>query len=49
MGPEVSKEVAMSVGAGHAAKGPNPDRGAASMNGRASLASSRNHGGLVLE
>ena len=48
------KELAMSVGAGHGAtgaiaRGHNPDRGAASMNGKESLANSRNHSGLVLE
>lgn len=44
----------MSVGAGHGdsgaiARGHNPDTGAASMNGKESLANSRNHSGLVLE
>lgn len=44
----------MSVGAGHGdsgaiARGHNPDTGAANMNGKESLANSRNHSGLVLE
>lgn len=35
--------------AGAIARGPNPDREAASMNGRESLANSRNHSSLLLE
>ena len=54
VGPELSKEGAVAVGAGLGAagaiaRGPNPDREAASMNGRESLANSRNHSSLLLE